>query len=95
MLCTTMVCAYLKISVVSFEDLGLFNDISPFLTFLTTVSQPAYDFGLIGVKLLIDRIQGTAPPEWRKIILQPKLVIRQSYLLLSFHSLQTQGIQND
>jgi LacI family transcriptional regulator len=63
------------ISVVTFDDLGLLSDLHPFLT---VVSQPAYDFGMIGVKLLLDRMKGNAPPEWRKIILQPKLIIRRS-----------------
>jgi LacI family transcriptional regulator len=63
-----------EMSVVCFDDLGPL-DINPFLT---VVSQPAYNFGFTGTQLLIDRIEKKAPPEYRKIVLPPELVVRKS-----------------
>jgi LacI family transcriptional regulator len=64
-----------EISVVSFDDLGVGTDLDPFLT---VVTQPAYDFGAIGMRLLCDRIRGTAPADWRQIVLPPQLIVRKS-----------------
>jgi LacI family transcriptional regulator len=64
-----------EISVVCFDDLEPKIDLNPFLT---VVSQPAYNFGFIGTQLLIERIEKTAPPEYRKIMLPSELIIRNS-----------------
>lgn len=63
------------IAVVSFDDI---EPIENFNSFLTVASQPAYDFGQIGIQLLIDRINGTLKEESKKVVLQPKIIIRQS-----------------
>lgn len=63
------------IAVACFDDLEPVSSLNPFLT---VAAQPAYNFGSIGTQLLIERIEGTAPPEYRKIILPPELIIRQS-----------------
>jgi len=62
-------------SVVCFDDLGLASTLDPFLT---VAAQPAYQFGSMGIQLLIERIRGNAGPEPRKIILPAELVIRRS-----------------
>lgn len=64
-------------AVVCFDDLEPASSLNPFLT---VAAQPAYSFGSIGTQLLIERIEGTAPPEYRKIVLPPELIIRQSSL---------------
>jgi LacI family transcriptional regulator len=64
------------ISVACFDDLGAISEITPFLT---VVAQQAYQFGFIGVQLLIERImeRETAKP-WKKIILPVELIPRKS-----------------
>jgi LacI family transcriptional regulator len=61
-------------SVVCFDDLEADYVIDPFLTI---ASQPAYDFGAVGMQTLIDRIQGNREQS-RKIILPSKLIVRGS-----------------
>ncbi|WP_257348903.1 LacI family DNA-binding transcriptional regulator [Pseudalkalibacillus decolorationis] len=63
------------ISVVCFDDLDPSIDLNPFLT---VVAQPAYHFGFTGAQMLIERIEKTAPPEFRKIVLPSKLIVRNS-----------------
>ncbi|WP_159881042.1 LacI family DNA-binding transcriptional regulator [Paenibacillus puerhi] len=62
-------------SVVCFDDLGLASALHPFLT---VAAQPAYQFGSLGMQWLIDRIEGRAQEEPRKIILPSELIIRSS-----------------
>ncbi len=62
-------------SVVCFDDLDLSSALEPFLT---VAAQPAYQFGAMGIQLLVERIQGSAVPEPRKLILPSELVIRSS-----------------
>lgn len=63
-------------SIVCFDDLGPYSEIEPFLT---VAAQQAYQFGYMGMKMLIERIQEreTALP-WKKIVLPADLVIRRS-----------------
>jgi len=63
-------------SIVCFDDLGPYSEIEPFLT---VVAQQAYQFGYMGMKMLIERIQEreTALP-WKKIVLPADLMIRRS-----------------
>ncbi|TXK75165.1 LacI family DNA-binding transcriptional regulator [Paenibacillus sp. N3.4] len=68
------------ISVVCFDDFGSAGAISPFLT---VASQPAYQFGTLGMQLLIERIEGDVVPENRKIILPSELIIRSSASMLN------------
>ncbi|WP_440119925.1 LacI family DNA-binding transcriptional regulator [Paenibacillus sp. QZ-Y1] len=63
------------ISVVCFDDLDLASAFDPFLT---VAAQPAYDFGAIGMQMLIDRIEGKAPPEPQTVIMPSELRIRAS-----------------
>ena len=62
------------ISVVCFDDLEADYVLDPFLT---VVSQPSYDFGTIGMQLLIDRIRGIAD-DWRTVMLPSRLLPRRS-----------------
>lgn len=63
-------------SLVCFDDLGPYSEVEPFLT---VAAQQAYQFGYMGMQMLIERIQdrGTALP-WKKIVLPAELVIRRS-----------------
>lgn len=45
---------------------------------LTTINQKIYEMGTLGVKILIDKIEGVGPPRVQKIVLESKLVIRKS-----------------
>lgn len=64
------------ISIVCFDDLGPYSEIEPFLT---VAAQQAYQFGYMGMKMLIERIQEreTTLP-WKKIVLPADLIIRRS-----------------
>ncbi len=63
-------------SIVCFDDLGPYSEIEPFLT---VAAQQAYQFGYMGMQMLIERIQEreTALP-WKKIVLPADLMIRRS-----------------
>ncbi|MBB3126089.1 LacI family transcriptional regulator [Paenibacillus rhizosphaerae] len=63
------------ISVVCFDDLDLSSALDPFLT---VAAQPAYQFGAMGIQLLVERIRGSSVPDSRKVILPSELVIRSS-----------------
>lgn len=63
------------LSVVCFDDFGHADSINPFLT---VASQPAYQFGALGMQLLIERIEGDLTQENRKMILPSELLIRSS-----------------
>lgn len=63
-----------QMSVVCFDDLGA-SVIDPFFT---VASQPAYQFGAMGIQLLVDRIKGATTPEWKKIVLPSELIVRGS-----------------
>lgn len=63
------------VAVACFDDPETIPDYNPFLT---VAAQPAYDMGFIGMQLLIERMEGTAPATPRKIVLPSELVIRKS-----------------
>lgn len=64
------------ISVACFDDLGPVSDIAPFLT---VAAQQAYQFGYMGVQLLVERIEAAEPAQpWRKIMLPVELIARKS-----------------
>jgi LacI family transcriptional regulator len=64
------------ISVVCFDDLAPSYVIDPFLT---VAAQQAYQFGYLGVQLLVERIQDRDNPQpWRKIVLPAELLVRSS-----------------
>jgi len=67
------------VSVACFDDLGAISEITPFLT---VVAQQAYQFGFMGVQLLIERIQERENIKpWKKIILPVELKVRKSVKL--------------
>jgi LacI family transcriptional regulator len=63
------------ISVVCFDDLGIASVLDPFLT---VAAQPAYQFGALGVQLLVERIAAGPEAEHRTIILPSELIVRKS-----------------
>lgn len=66
------------ISVVCFDDLGPYSEVDPFLT---VAAQQAYQFGYLGVQLLVERIGRRDAPggvPWRKIVLPAELIVRRS-----------------
>ncbi len=62
-------------SIACFDDFGIVSQLNPFLT---VVAQPAYQFGYLGIQLLVDRIQNKSTAEWKKIILPTELICRES-----------------
>ncbi|GLX67571.1 LacI family DNA-binding transcriptional regulator [Paenibacillus glycanilyticus] len=64
------------ISIVCFDDFGPYSEVDPFMT---VAAQQAYQFGYLGMQMLIDRIQNKdeAGP-WKKIVLPAELLIRRS-----------------
>jgi LacI family transcriptional regulator len=62
-------------AVVCFDDPEPIPDFNPFLT---VAAQPAYNFGFMGMQLLIERIEAKAPQGLRKIVLPSELLIRKS-----------------
>jgi LacI family transcriptional regulator len=65
------------ISLVCYDDLGFASELNPFLT---VAAQPAYQFGSLGMQLLVERIQGIANPAWNRILLPSEILIRSSAL---------------
>jgi LacI family transcriptional regulator len=63
------------ISVVGFDDI---EGVQYFQCPITTVAQPREAMGDIAVKLLLDQIKSSRRNEPRKIVLQPRLIIRES-----------------
>lgn len=45
---------------------------------LTTINQKTYEMGALGVNVLLDKVEGEGPERVQKIVLQSKLIIRQS-----------------
>lgn len=65
-----------QISLVCFDDLGAYSEVDPFVT---VIAQQAYQFGYMGMQMLIDRIREReqAGP-WKKIVLPADLIVRRS-----------------
>lgn len=63
------------ISVVCFDDLEANFVVEPFMT---VAAQPAYEFGAIGMQVLIDRIQDLSGNKWRNIVLPSHIHYRKS-----------------
>lgn len=59
-----------RISVVCFDDLGPYSEIDPFLT---VIAQQAYQFGYLGMQMLVERIQerGETGLPWKKSSFPP------------------------
>jgi LacI family transcriptional regulator len=76
-----------EVSLVCFDDLGPYSEVDPFLT---VFAQQAYQFGYMGMQMLIERIQdreGSGP--WKKIVLPAELIVRRSVAILSDAILNT------
>jgi DNA-binding LacI/PurR family transcriptional regulator len=64
-----------EMAVVGFDDM----DWAPILTPpLTAVAQPGYDLGTAAGRLLLERLAGAAAARPRAVVLQPRLVVRES-----------------
>lgn len=63
------------ISVVSFDDLPETLTAKPFIT---NVAQPTYNMGFQATQILIQRMTGDEPKNFRSILLPTELIIRQS-----------------
>jgi LacI family transcriptional regulator len=62
-------------ALVSFDDLPEAARLFPFLT---VVVQPAYEMGVQAAQLLLSRLDGSAPPPPRRVVLPTRLVLRYS-----------------
>ncbi|MBP1992912.1 LacI family DNA-binding transcriptional regulator [Paenibacillus eucommiae] len=63
------------ISLVCYDDLGFASEMNPFLT---VAAQPAYQFGSMGMQLLVERIQGNAGTNPRTLIFPSDIRVRSS-----------------
>ncbi|KAB8130499.1 LacI family transcriptional regulator [Gracilibacillus oryzae] len=63
------------ISVVCFDEV---EPVVYFDPFFTVASQPAQEFGKIGVQFLIERLSGGYQEDERKVVLSPDILIRKS-----------------
>jgi len=69
------------LSIVCFDEVASYPEIDPFVT---VISQQAYQFGYLGMQMLIDRIRN--PEEagpWKKVVLPSELIVRRSVKALS------------
>jgi len=65
------------LSIVCMDDFGPYSDIDPFMT---VAAQQAYQFGYLGVQLLVERIQEQETPAapWKKLVLPAEFIPRRS-----------------
>jgi DNA-binding LacI/PurR family transcriptional regulator len=63
-----------EVALVGFDDMPWAEDLNPALT---AVAQPSYEMGNQALELLLKRISRPDAP-YRKIILQPQLIVRKS-----------------
>mgnify|MGYP001943223846 CR=1 FL=1 len=61
-----------EMTIVCFDDIDPYTNTSPYLT-AASASQPAYDYGYMGIQFLIERIEGKAPASYRRIELSPEM----------------------
>jgi DNA-binding LacI/PurR family transcriptional regulator len=64
-----------EVSVVGFDDPEWASLTDPPLT---TLAQPTYEMGVRAAKLLLDRIEAGPGAESRKVLLEPRLIARES-----------------
>lgn len=64
-------------SLVCFDDLGPLAEINPFMT---VIAQQAYQFGYLGLQMLVERLKERQEPAlpWRKIVLPAEMIVRRS-----------------
>lgn len=65
------------VAVVCYDGVPNYTDSE---LFLTAAEQPSYNFGYMGMQMLIERIENTAPEQPRKIVLPAEFNIRASSL---------------
>lgn len=63
------------LAVVGYDDIPMAELIHPPLT---TVAQPTYQMGELAARLLMERLEGRAGPEPRRVVLEARLVVRES-----------------
>lgn len=63
------------IAVIGFDGVSLTEHMCPALS---TVEQPIPEMSTIAIKLLLERINGSAPSQARVVVLEPKLIARAS-----------------
>ncbi len=63
------------ISLIGFDDIPKVTWATPKLT---TIAQPRYQMGWEAALLLIDRIEQSIPPSRQKVVMEHKLVVRES-----------------
>jgi LacI family transcriptional regulator len=63
------------VALVCFDDIEYASRLHPFLT---VMEQPAETFGTLGTQLLLERIEGRAPRQPRKVVLPAQFVVRSS-----------------
>ncbi len=66
-----------EMSLVCFDDLGPLSELNPFMT---VIAQQAYQFGYLGLQMLVERMKerGESATPWRKIVLPAELIVRRS-----------------
>lgn len=63
------------VAIIGYDDI----DIADYLSKpLTTVEYPAYQIGAEAAKILIEKIESDAPTKVRKVVLKPKLIIKET-----------------
>ncbi len=68
-------CIPADISLIGFDDIPKVSMTDPKLT---TIAQPRYQMGWESARLLIDRIEQSTPPTRQKVVMEHKLVVRDS-----------------
>lgn len=63
------------ISIVGFDDIPLASAVVPSLT---TIAQPIAELGTLATELLISRIRGSNTSPGQRIMLETRLVVRES-----------------
>jgi LacI family transcriptional regulator len=63
------------LAIVGFDDFEWAAVLRPRVT---AVAQPTYRIGEMATRMLIERIEGRAPPEPRRVVLPTRLIVRQS-----------------
>lgn len=63
------------LAIVGFDDFEWAAVLRPRLT---AVAQPTYEIGETAARMLIDRIEGRAPAEPRRVVLPTRLIVRES-----------------
>jgi LacI family transcriptional regulator len=68
------------LSLIGFDDIPELARSRPALT---TVAQPRYPMGWETARLLLERVEQSSPPERRKVVMEHRLVVRESTATLA------------